>query len=62
MCKFSFDWTYTSTTQHHFEERAVFAGCGVRAVGVKGTGNRKRGTGNGEQETGNGEQETGNRG
>ena len=35
MCKFSFDWTYTSTTQHHFEERAEFAGCGVRAVGTK---------------------------
>ena len=53
MCKFSFDWTYTSTTQHHFEERAVFVGCGVRAVGVKGTGNGEQGTGNGEQETGN---------
>ena len=35
MCKFSFDWTYTSTTQHHLEERAVFVGCGVRAVGTK---------------------------
>ena len=23
------------THQHHFEERAVFAGCGVRAVGTK---------------------------
>ena len=32
------------THQHHFEKRAVFAGRGVRAVGVKGTGNRKRGT------------------
>lgn len=21
--------------QHHFEKRAVFAGCGVRAVGTK---------------------------
>ncbi len=35
MCKFSFDWTYSSTTQHHLEERAVFAGCGARAVGMK---------------------------
>ena len=23
------------THQHHFEERAVFAGCGVRVVGTK---------------------------
>ena len=23
------------THQHNFEERAAFAGCGVRAVGVK---------------------------
>ena len=35
MCKFSFDWTYTSTTQHHFSETPVFAGCGVRVVGTK---------------------------
>lgn len=23
------------TYQHHFEDRAVFAGCGVRAVGTR---------------------------
>ena len=61
MCKFSFDWTYTSTTQHHISETPGFVGRGVRAVGVKGTGNGEQGTGNREQGTGNGEQGTGNR-
>ena len=46
MCKFSFDWIYTSTTQHHIEETPVFAGGGVRAAGTKelpvGFGGRRR--------------------
>ena len=28
--------------QHHFEERAVFAGCGVRAVGTNETDTYRR--------------------
>ena len=32
-------WVYirTDSHQHHFEKRAVFVGCGVRAVGTKET-------------------------